>query len=153
MKQTQPFSHTESKVIGFFGSAKMLSNFHPSKIKLWGFTFEDGEAAFQAAKLADPLARGCFVGLAQGSAKRLGRTVKLRSDWEKVKSAVMEEVVYAKFSQNPELETFLLETGEAHLEERNFWKDRVWGTDVTGQGENRLGKILMSVRARLKARL
>lgn len=44
----------------------------------------------------------------------------------------------------------LLETGEAYLEEGNDCGDRVWGV-YQGQGENRLGKILMKVRAELRS--
>ena len=39
---------------------------------------------------------------------------------------------------------------DALLEEGNTWGDRVWGV-CQGQGENRLGKILMKVREELRA--
>lgn len=40
----------------------------------------------------------------------------------------MEELVRAKFTQNPDLADKLLATGDAHLEEGNTWGDRIWGT-------------------------
>lgn len=61
----------------------------------------------------------------------------------------MYEICKAKFSQNEELRNRLIETGDEHLEEGNTWGDRIWGT-VNGIGENRLGKILMRVREKLK---
>lgn len=82
----------------------------------------------------------------------MGRRVKLRPDWEQVKTAVMEEVVRAKFTQNPDLAALLLSTGDAELIEGNTWGDTCWGVDLrTGRGENRLGRILMKVRAELAA--
>lgn len=43
----------------------------------------------------------------------------------------------------------MLATGDAYLEEGNTWGDRIWGT-VNGSGANRLGVILMQIRAELK---
>lgn len=56
----------------------------------------------------------------------------------------MLSLVRGKF-QWPNLQEKLLATGDAYLEEGNTWGDRIWGT-VDGQGENRLGQILMQVR-------
>ena len=83
------------------------------------------------------------------TAKREGRRVTLRPDWEEVKYQVMYEICCAKFTQNRELREILLATGDEYLEEGNTWGDRIWGT-VNGQGNNWLGKILMQVREELK---
>jgi len=64
----------------------------------------------------------------------------------------MHEIVWAKFSQNPELGKKLLATGDRHLEETNWWGDRVWGV-YRGEGENLTGKALMDIRARLAKEL
>ena len=64
----------------------------------------------------------------------------------------MEEIVRAKFTQNPKLKEQLLSTGDAILIERNTWNDRYWGVDIrSGVGKNHLGKILMKIRSELKA--
>ena len=85
-------------------------------------------------------------------AKKMGRTLSLRSDWEDVKDEVMMGVLFEKF-KDPELAAKLLATGEAELEETNHWGDKYWGVDSeTGEGRNKLGKILMVVRGVLKAR-
>ena len=69
------------------------------------------------------------------------------SDWDEVKFNIMEQVVYAKFTQNPSLAQNLLDTGDKVLKEGNYWKDTYWGVDIrTGEGENNLGKILMALR-------
>ena len=44
----------------------------------------------------------------------------------------------------------VLATGDAYLEEGNTWGDRIWGT-VNGSGANRLGFILMQIRAEIKS--
>ena len=81
-------------------------------------------------------------------AKRKGRRIRLRSDWEKIKYIKMYSVCYAKFTQNPDLKEKLLQTGNEILEEGNDWGDKIWGT-VNGEGENNLGKILMEIRKEL----
>ena len=71
----------------------------------------------------------------------------MRPDWDDVKFKIMEQVVYEKFTQNPTLAQDLLNTGDRILKEGNYWKDLYWGVDLkTGEGENNLGKILMSLR-------
>ena len=66
-----------------------LSNFYPSPVKYEGITYQNSEAAFQAAKCVDPADRIKFANLNPSEAKRLGRRVKLRKDWEDVKVEVM----------------------------------------------------------------
>jgi hypothetical protein len=84
-----------------------------------------------------------------GKAKKLGRTVSLRSDWEDVKLDVMRKLIRQKF-ENPFLRPLLMLTGDAILEEHNYWHDTIWGI-YAGIGENWLGRILMEERARIKS--
>jgi len=60
----------------------------------------------------------------------------------------MRAVIWAKFSQNPELAKKLVATGDRYLEETNWWGDKIWGV-YRGEGQNLLGKIIMDARARL----
>lgn len=92
-----------------------------------------------------------FADLNASEAKKLGRKVPLRKDWEIIKLGVMMKIVQAKFEQHPELAEKLLQTDTAYLEEGNTWGDRVWGT-VDGKGANNLGRILMQVREILRER-
>ena len=92
-----------------------------------------------------------FTEYEAAQAKGVGRRVALRPDWENVKLSFMEEIVYAKFSQNEQLKQMLLATKEAVLKEGNTWNDVFWGVSLkTGRGENNLGKILMRVREKLR---
>ncbi|KAJ5070907.1 hypothetical protein M0811_01888 [Anaeramoeba ignava] len=61
----------------------------------------------------------------------------------------MKEVVFAKFDQNEELKKLLFETGDALLVE-DARNDYYWGRGASGKGKNKLGHILMEVRAELK---
>lgn len=135
----------------FHGEHFYLSNFYDARVTWEGLTYLNSEAAFQAAKVLTNEERLPFTVLPPNKAKRMGRQVKLRPDWEQVKTRVMEEIVRAKFTQNPDLAELLLSTGDAELIEGTTWGDTCWGIDLrTGKGENRLGKILMKVRAELR---
>lgn len=89
-----------------------------------------------------------------GQAKRLGRKVKIRPDWEYVKKDIMLEGLRKKFAI-PELRQKLLDTGDAYLEEGNTWHDNYWGVchciecqDVLAK--NNLGLLLMKIREEIQ---
>ena len=86
----------------FRGEYDFLSNFHEAPVTYEGITYRNNEAAFQAAKLIDKESRKKFEALDASSAKKLGRRISLRGDWEDVKNQVMLEICLAKFSQNEE---------------------------------------------------
>lgn len=132
----------------FDGEHEFLSNFFIHTIIEDGIEFPTNEHAFQAAKTND---RQEKLKIAQartpGVAKRAGRKVTLRPDWEEVKIGIMTELVWLKF-QDPGLKQRLLATGDAELVEGNNWNDRFWGV-CEGTGRNELGKILMQIRAEI----
>ena len=125
-----------------------LSNFYECSITYDGLTYQNNEAAFQAQKCINDNDKKQFCNLKPGEAKHLGRKVSLRQDWEQVKVKIMHDIVFAKFTQHPDLRDKLLNTQDMYLEEGNNWGDRIWGT-VNGQGQNLLGQILMQVREEL----
>lgn len=129
----------------FRGEYNYLSNFYDCKITYEGLTYKNSEAAYQAAKCLYSEDRIKFINLNSSEAKRLGRIIPLREDWENVKVQIMKDIIHCKFDQNPWHLAKLLETGDEYLEEGNTWGDRVWGT-VHGQGKNLLGQILMEYR-------
>ena len=97
-----------------------LSNFYPVEIKLDGIVYPNAETAFQAQKTLDVEERRKFSMLKNPvQAKRLGRKVKLRDDWEEVKLDIMTEIVSQKFLQHPHLIEMLLQTGDEELIEGN----------------------------------
>lgn len=134
---------------GFFGDYRFLSNFHLADVEMDGEIYSSTEHAFQAAKTLNKKERKAIrKAKTPKEAKKLGRLVKLREDWESVKFVVMLDVVRRKF-QHPELAELLLATEDAELIEGNSWNDTVWGV-CNGKGTNWLGKILMLVRRELK---
>lgn len=128
-----------------------LSNFYPVEIKLDGIVYPNAESAFQAQKTLDVEERRKFSMLRNPvQAKRLGRKVKLRDDWEEVKLDIMTKIVSQKFLQHPHLIEMLLQTGDEELIEGNKWGDQFWGV-CKDKGENHLGKILMKIRDAYKS--
>ena len=134
----------------FSGQLDFLSNFYPARVTLTinarEYVFPNAEAAFQAGKCKDAMDVEQFTRVKSGGeAKRLGRSVSLRPNWEENRVVWMERVVRAKFSQNPDLKKKLDETFPIVLKETNYWHDTFWGV-CNGKGENNLGRILMKIR-------
>lgn len=124
-----------------------LSNYYPCKVIYNNMRYMNNEAAFHAQK--DPNRVIEFIFLNPSNAKKLGRQVQLREDWEEVKDNIMYEINKAKFTQHKDLADKLLATGNQILIEGNTWKDTYWGM-YNGYGKNKLGEILMRIREELK---
>lgn len=139
------------EVKGFQGYYRFLSNFYPIEITFEGLTYTSSEAAFQAQKTLDEELRARFTRLDAREARTLGRDkkkTKVRKDWEDVKLNVMYKILRKKFSKQP-CRNMLMETGDAYLEETNYWYDTFWGV-YNGIGKNHLGRLLMLVRDEIK---
>ena len=133
---------------------EFLSNFCEVPVTFEGLTYGSSEAAFQAQKSSDPSEREKFTVLRPNDSKKAGREIQLRPDWEEVKVSVMEGILRAKFTQNPDLMEKLSATNQALLVEGNNWKDTFWGFDVNlGYGGNMLGQLLMKIRAEHQGKL
>lgn len=129
----------------FRGEYRFLSNFYGCLLAYNGHKYMSAEHAYQAMKAVNESDR-CMIQRASspGAAKRLGQTVKLKEDWEKIKMGHMLGILIAKF-EIPSLRDALLATDDAELIEGNTWGDTFWGV-CNGVGENNLGKLLMRVR-------
>jgi hypothetical protein len=141
----------------FDGGYKFLSNPWPCRVTLDGITYPSAEHAFHAYKTRDLAVRARFAALATWrEAKRLGRSVELRSDWDRARKPVMLVVVLMKFTQNPDLGARLVQTGDQLLVEGNYWHDNFWGNCTCpgcapAEGLNYLGLALMGVREVVRA--
>lgn len=142
-----------SRIIrNFHGEFEFLSNFADCPIFYLGMNFNSTEAAFQAAKTNEFEERLAIQMCdTPGKAKRLGRRVTLRPDWEQVKDQVMLDLLRLKFTKGSRLADRLDATGQAILVEGTTWHDQYWGVCVCpehkGIGKNILGQLLMQVRA------
>lgn len=113
------------------------------------------EHAFQAAKSLNRSERMRISELATpADAKRAGRVIKLRPDWEEIKIDIMTRYLREKFSI-PKLRERLLATGDAVLVEGNNWHDNFWGdchcpSCKNKIGYNHLGQTLIKIREEIK---
>lgn len=142
-------------ILGFRGEFAFLSNFFESNIIYQGISYPTVEHAFQAAKSTDSNERQKIADCGKASqAKRIGRRMQLRPDWETVKLKIMKELLILKFS-NPILKEKLLATNNLEIIELNNWGDKYWGAirlkDNQIVGENHLGKLLTEIRTEISA--
>jgi len=129
-----------------------FSNFSPQPIELKGRVWPTSEHYFQAQKFAGTeheeavrMAPSPMVAARMGRSRERPR----RPDWEQVKDDVMREALQAKFTQHPALRALLLGTGDAELIEHTS-NDSYWADGGDGSGRNRLGQLLMELRAQVR---
>lgn len=134
----------------FKDNYRFLSNFVPANVEFEGVTYPSTEHAYVAAKTKSEATR--FEVLAcptAGAAKKMGKTIPIREDWEQVRLGIMENLLRQKFSI-PEYKELLLETGVQEIVEGNVWHDNFWGSctcnSCGNKGKNNLGKLLMKIR-------
>jgi hypothetical protein len=135
----------------FAGQHRFLSNFFvlPKPIPHDGILYPTVEHAYQAAKTLNFRARFEISKLHHpGLAKRAGRSLVLRPDWDRCRGRIMYELVLVKFVLNSDLRWKLCDTYPNKLIEGNTWGDTYWGV-CKGVGENKLGSILEIVRQQL----
>lgn len=128
-----------------------FSNFSTHPFRLKGRVWPTSEHYFQAQKFAGTEHEETVRNAKTPSmAAKLGRSrsLPLRTDWEIMKEDVMRDALRAKFDQHPKLKALLLSTGDAELIEHTR-NDRYWADGGDGTGKNRLGILLMELRAEL----
>ena len=81
------------KINSFRDNYFFLSNFYEAPITYNGLTYRNNEAAFQAQKCIISEDREAFTNLNPSEAKRKGRKVVLRRDWEQVKISIMADII------------------------------------------------------------
>lgn len=130
-----------------------FSNFSRHGFELDGKYWKTSEHYFQAQKFAGtPHEETVRRAETPKKAATLGRNrdFPLRSDWEQIKDDIMFRAVLKKFQTHADIREILLNTGDAELVE-NAPGDYYWGSGQDGTGQNKLGKILMQIRAQLRA--
>lgn len=147
------------KVIDSFeGKYAFLSNFYDSPFvgNIDEIEYPTVEHYFQAQKSLSLQERKMIAAApTPGKAKRFGRHVDLRPDWEFKKLKVMKYALKRKFDTHPDLKKQLLATDDAILIEGNTWHDNFWGDCSCPKceniaGKNNLGKLLMMLRDEYK---
>ena len=133
-------------ITSFTGQYRFLSNFYPCEVFYEGILYPSSEHAYMASKTNDLQLKKLISTILQPSdAKKFGRKIDLRKDWDDLKLEYMEQILRIKFS-NPELREKLKSTKNRVLIEGNKWGDTFWGESPLGNGFNHLGKIIMRIR-------
>jgi len=139
---------TTCDIKGFTGEYRWLSNFWPSPFEFNNYAWPTVEHAYVAHKAHPGRLKnvyGTVIDMTPGQAKRYGRTIKIRNDFDMIKLYLMQALQYRKYTENEELLQKLLATGSREIEETNTWGDTFWGV-CDGVGDNHLGKIIMGLR-------
>ena len=134
-----------------------FSNLYRREIEFEGEKFATSEHAYQAGKARKPEVRKWLMEAPSPALLAMAAhglyVWDINSDWSKTKFDRMKRVLQAKFTQHDDLRQLLLSTGTARLVESatvDNAVNRLWG-EVNGVGKNKLGELLMEVRAELAA--
>ena len=131
-----------------------FSNFAPFGFEEDGLFWPTVEHYFQAQKFVGERSaeyrERIRTAASPKNAKTLGRSRKypIHPDWDSRRDDVMRHALRRKF-ERPALRELLLGTGNRPLIENSPF-DRYWGAGKDGSGKNRLGALLMELRAELR---
>lgn len=128
-----------------------FSNFAAFPIEVDGKVWPTSEHFFQAQKFPGaPDQEEIRSTASPMKAARMGRerSRPFRADWDQVRDDAMRVALRAKFTQHEATRAALLATGQAHLIEHTV-NDSYWADGGDGQGANRLGELLVELRAEL----
>lgn len=150
----------ESDEIHFYRSNEKpygpLSNLYKCSVAFESRIFPTSEHAYQAGKARKDTVREWVLSAPSPSLVAMAAhglyTWDIAPNWSKTKFDRMRGVLYAKFTQHPELRKLLLSTGNARLVEVATVDNdvnRLWG-EVNGKGKNMLGVLLMELRDKLR---
>lgn len=138
---------SQAVIDSFSGEWRVLSNFYYAPRDIGGLVYDTAEHWFHANKaISEQDHERIRITRSPRDAKRLGRDIVCRADWEAVKLNVMRQGLFHKFVPGGPEAHKLLATGNAMLVEGNSWGDTFWG-QVGGNGHNWLGWLLMAQRA------
>lgn len=108
-------------ITSFEGKYSFLSNFYACQTKYHNVKYPTSEHAYQAAKTSNPIQREAIKNTdTPDDAKRVGRRVEIKSNWDEIKDEVMYEIVSNKF-KNKRMQAKLLATENEQLVEGNYW--------------------------------
>jgi ribA/ribD-fused uncharacterized protein len=132
-----------------------LASFSRHGFALDGEDWPSVEHYFQAMKFEDPRYRELIRSASHPrKARRLGRSrlKRIRPDWRTIRRVIMTRGIYIKCRTHPEVAERLLATGNRRLVEGSAY-DYFWGCGRDRRGGNNYGRVLMSVRDKLREEL
>lgn len=137
------------KATGEYG---FLSNLYRCRVEYLDIAFPSSENAYQYNKPNKQEIRDIIKTCLPRIAAIIGHGLFIYDivpEWSRLKVGFMRDVLRAKFTQNPDLKSMLLQTGDSILIE-NSKTDAFWGLGKKGNGKNMLGTLLMELRSSLK---
>ena len=128
-----------------------FTNFADYEIEIDGIHYRTTEHYFQSQKLIGTpfLSKLCELPRPRQAfeyPRQPQVSVWVRQDWHSIKDDVMYRALIAKFTKYPHLKRHLLSTGDRKLVEHSPY-DSYWGDGPDGNGQNRLGELLMRLRS------
>lgn len=122
-------------------------------IKYGELRFYSVEAFYQAMKTLDQSEREKMSHMAPPQVKKYGGKLKIRPNWDEIKSDVMRLGIALRFKYDSFDASKLSETASTPIVEWNRHHDIYWGKclcdEHKGKGENILGLLLMERRLEL----
>jgi len=129
-----------------------LSTYSKYAIELEGCLWPSVEHYFQAMKFED---RELWQRIAQASSPHQAQDMarwqfwKVRRDWKKIRQVMMTRGLYVKCRSHNVVRQTLLDSADRPIVETSQY-DYYWGCGRDGRGHNIYGKLLMTVRKRLR---
>ncbi len=156
---------TEKGFTLFFSKNDKFSNWYIRDFTVKNITFNCGEQYMMYAKAMlfgdQEMAQKILAAKDPAEQKKLGRQVRGfdHSIWENRSAQILASGLMQKFKQHDDFKQLLLSTEGNILVEASKW-DKIWGVGLDEkdprildpyqwQGENRLGKVLTTVRETL----
>lgn len=125
-----------------------FSNYFVREMIVQGYSYPTVEHYFQSQKFKSPEYREQIRKARSGlQAKKLGSESRddVVEHWYENQEDVMRRGLAAKFAQHADLKEILLSTQNAEIIYQST-TDSFWGTGKDGNGANKLGELLVSVR-------
>ncbi len=147
-----PIVTYEEEILDFYSVKSPygeFSNFALFPIEINGRTYQTSEHYYQSEKYLEVELKERVINASTPmEAALIGRDPKFpkREDWSAHKDIAMEIAVRAKFSQYKVLQELLISTNTAKIFEHTK-NDCYWGDCLDRTGQNKLGLLLMKLRA------
>ena len=147
---------TNNGTVLFSGYKDPLSNYYPTRFKMFDRVFHHSEGGYQFNKLWDhgltEEAERCVNYVRADDAMREGRKANPPTGhWLLSRVEVMRQILDEKWEQCPEYRTRLLDTGNAYIVENTT--HAYWGRGPDGNGLNMLGILHMQKREHEQIRM
>lgn len=135
-----------------FGELGYLANYSSHGFYKNDIYYKTVEHYYQSEKFDDIEIKNRIINCdTPKEASNIGRDRSLKriDNFKEIKNSVMYDGLYLKFSQNKDIRSKLIETGDKLIREMTV-KESYWGVGPNLDGDNHIGHLLMKVREQVK---